>query len=235
MNRPAYQGGHGYLERVHGLGIDNLLQAEVVTADGSILTASAKENPDLFWAIKGGGSNFGVVTRFRLQLHPIPASIFAGRRVHAPMGIGWFPNRAKLIEQFAKITAESKDNKATGILTLAVGGAVVEFLAYIDEENKGKSYFAVHRKRVGFPVKDNMRGMDYHKEIQKTVHSARGNYYVKGKMVEKMTPELAKALAKITAKEEKPGHGCKCQIRIIAIGGKASIQGHDCCAFRNGK
>mmetsp|Transcript_8524 Transcript_8524/g.11728 ORF Transcript_8524/g.11728 Transcript_8524/m.11728 type:complete len:304 (+) Transcript_8524:101-1012(+) len=151
------------------------------------------------------------------------------------MGFGWFPDRAKLIEQFAGITADGKDDKATGILTLAVGGSVVEFLAYIDAEDKGKAHFAEHRKRVGFPIKDSMRGMDYHKEIQKMVRSVRGNYYVKGKLVESMTPELAKAIATIVAKEEKPSRGCKCQVRVIAIGGKAAIQGHDCYAFRNGK
>ena len=64
-------GGIGYLVRKHGLTIDSLLAAEIVTADGQLLRVDADSNPDLFWAIRGGGGNFGVVTRFKYQLHEV--------------------------------------------------------------------------------------------------------------------------------------------------------------------
>ena len=64
-------GGIGYLARGFGLSLDNLVSADVVTADGKFLIASDKENPDLFWAIRGGGGNFGVVTSFEFRLHPV--------------------------------------------------------------------------------------------------------------------------------------------------------------------
>src|SRR3569832_836576 len=65
-------GGIGYMIRKHGLTIDNLLAAEVITAAGDILVVDAKTHPDLFWALRGGGGNFGVVTRFKYQLHDLP-------------------------------------------------------------------------------------------------------------------------------------------------------------------
>jgi FAD/FMN-containing dehydrogenase len=75
-------GGFGWLSRRWGLTIDNLLSADVVTAEGGLLHASATENPDLFWAIRGGGGNFGVVTSFELQLHPLGPHVLAGLILH---------------------------------------------------------------------------------------------------------------------------------------------------------
>ncbi len=70
-------GGTGYLSRSHGLTIDNLLGVEMVLADGGVATANAEEHTDLFWAVRGGGGNFGVVTAFTYRLHPI-ATVYGG-------------------------------------------------------------------------------------------------------------------------------------------------------------
>jgi len=84
-------GGHGYLSRKYGLTIDNLIEADVVLADGRFVTASREHNADLLWALRGGGGNFGVVTSFVFQLHPVSA-VFAGP-------IAWDQKDARLIMQ----------------------------------------------------------------------------------------------------------------------------------------
>src|SRR6266700_8272846 len=74
-------GGEGWLMGKYGLTIDNLLAVEVVTADGRIVTASAGQNQDLFWALRGGGGNFGVATAFEYQAHPV-STVYGGLVVH---------------------------------------------------------------------------------------------------------------------------------------------------------
>jgi FAD/FMN-containing dehydrogenase len=74
-------GGIGWLMGKHGLSCDNLLSVDVVTADGQLRTASAEENPDLFWALRGGGGNFGVATSFAYRLHPV-STVLGGMVVH---------------------------------------------------------------------------------------------------------------------------------------------------------
>ena len=88
-------GGVGYLVRKHGLTIDNVLAADVVTADGDLVRASADEHPDLFWGIRGGGGNFGVVTRFQYRLVDLPSIVG---------GILLLPATAEIIERYIALS-----------------------------------------------------------------------------------------------------------------------------------
>ena len=79
----ALGGGFGWLSRAFGHTVDNIVSADVVTASGDLVRASASENTDLFWAIRGGSGNFGIVTAFEFRLHPVGPMIFSGPVVHA--------------------------------------------------------------------------------------------------------------------------------------------------------
>jgi FAD/FMN-containing dehydrogenase len=97
-------GGHGYLSRQYGLAVDNLLEADVVLADGSFVTASESENTDLFWALRGGGGNFGVVTSFLFRTHPV-TMVYGGPIVFdlsdAAAVMRWFrENQPKAPDEF---------------------------------------------------------------------------------------------------------------------------------------
>jgi FAD/FMN-containing dehydrogenase len=96
-------GGFGWITRKFGLTIDNLLSVDVVTADGNLVRASTKENPDLFWALRGGGGNFGVVTAFEFQLHKLGPQVLAGLVVHP------FADAAKLLKEYRSLLESAPD------------------------------------------------------------------------------------------------------------------------------
>ena len=97
-------GGVGYLSRKHGLTIDDLLAAELVTADGELVRVDAESHPDLFWAIRGGGGNFGVVTRFQFRLHPLD-TIVGGTLI--------LPATPDVIESFVAEAAAAPEELST--------------------------------------------------------------------------------------------------------------------------
>jgi FAD/FMN-containing dehydrogenase len=97
-------GGFGWLSRKFGMTIDNLLSADVVTADGNQLHASETENSDLFWGLRGGGGNFGIVTNFEFQLHPVGPNVLSGLIVFP------FDEAKSVITQFARFTETMPDD-----------------------------------------------------------------------------------------------------------------------------
>ncbi|MCC7275839.1 MAG: FAD-binding oxidoreductase [Alphaproteobacteria bacterium] len=97
-------GGLGWLMSRHGLALDNLLSADIVLADGRVVTASAEENPDLFWALRGGGGNFGVATSLQYRLHPVGPTVTAGLIAY-PFAAAW-----DVLRHYRDVTAALPDD-----------------------------------------------------------------------------------------------------------------------------
>ena len=96
-------GGFGWISRKYGLTVDNLLSADVVTAAGELVRASEEDHPDLFWALRGGGGNFGVVTSFEYRLHPLGPEVLAGLIVHPADG------GRELLDGYRRLAASAPD------------------------------------------------------------------------------------------------------------------------------
>ncbi|MGD0075859.1 MAG: FAD-binding oxidoreductase [Candidatus Binataceae bacterium] len=106
-------GGWGHLARRYGLACDNLISADVVTADGQLLTASASEHADLFWGLRGGGGNFGVVTSFEYQLHSV-GSVLAGIVAYP------FDKAKEVLRLFRDLTSGAPDELASSIVVISL-------------------------------------------------------------------------------------------------------------------
>jgi FAD/FMN-containing dehydrogenase len=105
-------GGLGYLTRRFGWTVDNLLEVEIVTADGRVRIASREREPDLFWAVRGAGANFGVVTRFTYRLHEVGANVYGGL-------VGWpFERAAEVVAAYRALTAHAPRELAVWLVLL---------------------------------------------------------------------------------------------------------------------
>jgi FAD/FMN-containing dehydrogenase len=156
-------GGLGFLLRKHGLTIDDLLAAEVVTADGELLHVDDETHPDLFWAIRGGGGNFGVATRFRFRLHDVPSIVG---------GILMLPATPEVIASFVE-EAEAAPEELTTIANVMKAPpmpfipekhhgelAIFALMAYAGDTDAGEQAVAPFRG-LAEPLADMLRPMSY--------------------------------------------------------------------------
>ncbi len=165
-------GGYGFLMRKHGLSCDNLLSAEVVTADGRSLTASADQNPDLLWGLRGGGGNFGIVTSMEFRLHPV-GTVYGGLVV--------FPiDQAKnLIRYYDDFVAVAPDELGPLLVlgTLPDGTkAVILLVCYAGSASDGARCLEPLLNKCGTPLMNQLAEMPY-----EAVQSIVENFNPRGK------------------------------------------------------
>jgi FAD/FMN-containing dehydrogenase len=133
-------GGIGWLTRKYGATVDNLLSVDLVTADGELMTASESVNPDLFWGVRGGGGNFGIVTSFEYRLHPVGPTVLAGPIFH-PL------EDAPEVLRFYREFAAAAPNELTTIFELSVAPP----LPFLPQDVHGKPIVMVGGCYAGSP------------------------------------------------------------------------------------
>lgn len=184
-------GGLGYLMGKHGSTCDNLLSVDIVTSDGEMLTAGTDQNPELFWAIRGAGANFGIVTSFRYRVHPLPETL---------SGMLLYPRERapELIAFLREVLAGSPDELYTtvGFLNSPEGIPLVAVLiVYSGDVGEGQRIIQPLRQ-FGGALADLVRPMPY-PEVQSMLDHAvpiGDRYYWKSNFVDYLTPGLAACL-----------------------------------------
>ncbi|MGH8175407.1 MAG: FAD-binding oxidoreductase [Steroidobacter sp.] len=195
-------GGFGRLARRYGMAIDNVESVDVVTADGQLRHASASENRDLYWAIRGGGGNFGIVTGFEFRLHPMQREVVAGS-IRFPI------DRARdVYDMYADYAPSAPDELYLDpVMAAPPGGApgvVMLEVCYSGPKEKAESALAPIRK-LGASAGDTIKAIDY-VQLQRSGDSSDSRAmasYLKGGFVAQMPREFVSAL--IDGFEAHPG------------------------------
>ena len=185
-------GGFGRLNRKYGLAIDNLLGADIVTADGSLRRTSAIDEPDLFWAIRGGGGNFGVVTQFRFALHEFDRNLLSGM-------IRWPVAQSRQVLRFYADWYQTLTNNLYVAPTMGTLSDYTSFVGfdvlYVGNADAGEKELAPLRT-LGSPIVDDIRVQDYlvmqQREDADLAYGIRS--YAKNGMAPVFSYELADAL-----------------------------------------
>jgi FAD/FMN-containing dehydrogenase len=226
--------GSGWLERKLGYVCDNLLQAEVVTADGRIVTASPAENDDLFWALRGGGGNFGIVTTFHLQLHELGPTVLGGLLVYPP------DNASELVRFYREFLRTAPDAVGGGLAFICappeefvpepvrgqpVIGVVVCYAGPVDE---GEAAFKPLRD-FGPPAVDMVAPMPY-AAVQQLLDPANPHgmrNYWSGDFLADLPDEAVDVLVGIATKPVSP----MTQIILVPGGGAVARVDDEATAF----
>ena len=218
-------GGLGWLSSKYGLTVDNLITADVVLADGRFLTASATENPDLFWGLRGGSGNLGVVTSFEYQLHAVGPTILGGMVAH-PLG------KAKEVLRFYREISKAAPDELTiyaAFINPPDSDTVVAlFCCYCGPLDKGEEVIRPLRS-FGPPVQDMLGPMPYvaQQRIFDGGFPAGSYYYTKADFLADLTDEAIEVFAEYVATKPSPLSG----VLVQTACGAASRVASDAMAF----
>jgi FAD/FMN-containing dehydrogenase len=207
-------GGLGWLSNKYGLTIDNLISADVVLADGQLLTASVSENADLFWALRGGSGNFGVVTSFLYRLHQVGPTIVGGM-VFYPL------TQAKDVLRFYRGFSKTAPDELTlyaGLITTPDGVTVVGLVAcYCGPVDKG-SEVVRPLKSLGSPALDVLGPMPYlaQQRLFDEGFPTGASYYTKADFLADLTDEVIDVLVEYAALKPSPMSGILVQTTLGA-------------------
>ena len=218
-------GGLGFLSSKHGLTIDNLVSADIVTADGRLLTANAGEHPDLFWGLRGGGGNFGIVTSFEYRLHSVGPTVFGGM-------IAYPLSRARDVLRFYNdFTKTAPDELTTyaGFLTPPGGDTVVALICcYCGPLDKGEAVTRPFRS-LATPVHDALGPLPYvmQQQIFDAGFPTGSYYYSKADSLTDLDAEVIDILIEYASNKPSSLSG----IAIQTVFGAASRVASDATAF----
>jgi FAD/FMN-containing dehydrogenase len=218
-------GGLGWLSSKHGLTVDNLLSADVVLADGRFVTASATEHADLFWGLRGGGGNFGVVTSFEYQLHVVGPTIVGGL-VAYPLG-----NTKDVLRFYREFNEAAPDELTTyAAFVTPPGGETVVALCccYSGPVDKGEEVVRP-LKRFGRPAQDQLGPMPYValQRIFDEGFPTGSCYYTKGAFLVDLTDAAIDIFAEYAASKPSPLSG----VLVQTVRGAAARVPSDAMAF----
>jgi FAD/FMN-containing dehydrogenase len=218
-------GGFGWLSNKHGMAVDNLLSVEIVTADGRLLTASARENADLFWAVRGGGGNFGVVTSFEFRLHPVGPMIVGGGVFHP------LTNGVEMLKFFRNFVATTPDELTVyaGIMTHPVAGPLAAMAAaYVGPREEGEKAIKP-LKDFGSPVQDMLGPIPY--LVQQTLFdegmSPGKQHYWKADFLRELSDDAIKTSVDFYSRVPSP----MSMVLFVPISGAASRVPVDATAY----
>ena len=217
-------GGLGWLMGKHGLACDNLLSVDIVTADGCLLVAGAEQNSDLFWGVRGGSGNFGVVTSLEYRLHPL-GPVFAGLVAHPPS------EARKVLRFFCDFAKNIPDELGlmAAMLTLPDGNTVVGMAGCYSGELKDAERVLKPLRSFGSPLADHFTVMPYtafQKALDWWAVPAQRHYWKSGFMQE-VSDSAIDVMADFGVRKPSSGSGFGIEI----LHGRAARVPHDATAF----
>ncbi|WP_332898901.1 FAD-binding oxidoreductase [Haladaptatus sp. CMSO5] len=229
-------GGFGYLTRRFGWAVDNLLEVEIVTADGQVRRANSEENADLFWAIRGAGHNFGIVTSFTYRLHEVGPTVYGGL-------IAWPAARAEeVLATYRELTATASPEltvfqvlmrapPAPFVPPEAHGERICAFAVCYTGDLDTVEDALTPIRALGDPVVDMLQPLPY-AQLQSSLDDTEPtghHYYWKTEFASELTPEFQATVAELAAECPIPGG----QLVLAHIGGAINDRADDDGAIGN--